>query len=99
MHQPVTPTNETSKVDGLKKELNSAISKYRAAVKWLRDARTYKMTFSAESWKESESEISKDSERAYKEAINSVLYWRKKKDGLQNKIMDLTRRKNGRKSK
>lgn len=80
----------------LTKELKYCIGQYRTAVRWLRDARTYKdkyaqnLTSTGKSWKEgNEGELAKDSVKAYNEAVSGVLYWRRKINSCNEKLMNL----------
>jgi len=86
----LTPKQQT------RRKLNYSINQYRVAVKWLRDARIYKNTFSGnltidgKQWKDSiEGELAGDAQFAYIEAASAVLYWRKQinkytKEGMEN---------------
>ena len=67
----------------LQGKINNAIARYRKAVRWLREARLYKNTFSENMtsdgrvWNSSkEGEIAEDANLAYDEAVADVLYWR-----------------------
>lgn len=80
----------------LREKLNKAVAQYRMAVRWLKDARIYynaysqELTFDGKVWKgNSEGELAKDSQKAYNEAISTVLYWRKKIDSINKSLVDL----------
>ena len=80
--------------------LNYSIKQYRTAVRWLRDARVYKssyrgdLTFEGKSWKDDiEGELAFDSNVAYREAASSVLYWRKRINHYNYRLMQLSSKK------
>ena len=73
---------------------------YRIAVRWLRDARGYyrqyssELTYDGKNWKDNaEGELAKDAQKAYTEAIASVLRWRRLITECNESLMDLAKEK------
>ena len=106
MSEPgLPPKQELTPEQQFKKRLKHATNQYRIAVRWLRDARIYKqnfaqqLTFEGKAWKDTpESELAEDAQKAYTEAVNGVLYWRRQIDTLNKNLMDLAGEKaNGKK--
>jgi len=90
-----------SENERLRKELGRCIARYRNAVRWLRDARHYKttygqdLTYEGKPWKDNqEGSLAQDAVRAYEEAVNGVLYWRRRINNCNEKLMDLAGDKN-----
>jgi hypothetical protein len=91
----------------LKGRLKHSTTQYRVAVRWLRDAKIYKqnfaqhMTSDGKTWKDGpESELAQDAHKAFIEAVNGVLYWRRQIDECNEKLIDMVGGKtNGPKSK
>lgn len=88
---------ELTPKEKLKNSLNYSIRQYRIAVRWLRDARIYRgfysgdLTFEGKSWKDTvEGELATDASRAYREATAGVLFWRKKINHYNNKLIELS---------
>jgi len=91
-------------VKGLQKEtdrkLKYAIQQYRVSVRWLRDASIYKQKFSGdvayngEVWKEGiEAELAKDAQKAWNEAVSTVLYWRGQINKYNDSLMKMAEEK------
>ena len=81
-------------------KLRYRVKQYRIAIRWLRDAKHYKntyaseLTFEGKPWKDSaEGELAQDALKAYKEAVASVLYWRRLINDCNNTLMDLAKEK------
>lgn len=92
MHQEVDKELTLEQQYGQK--LNFSIRQYRSSVRWLREARIYASIFADENWKgPEEAEVAQDSRKAYKEAVASVLYWRKQVNKYNELLIKLANKK------